>query len=204
MDGLGQDVNAALLAEQVQGGEHRDGVGLLYLSGKLADHLAVFYGGELPVYHRQPSGPLQHSHAQGVVEGCSCLSRLVLEEVENGAFLCLPQKDGYAFFDNAGFLRRYLLLRISQELRMIQTDIRDDTQDRSDNVRTVQTTAKPDLDNRVIYLLVAEILKSHTGRQLEERRMERLEERTMTLDEIDHVILGDLFPVHPDALPEVH
>lgn len=77
---------------------------------------------------------------------------------------------------------------------MIQTDIRDDTQDRSDNVRTVQTTAKPDLDNRVIYLLVAEILKSHTGRQLEERRMERLEERTMTLDEIDHVILGDLFP----------
>ena len=55
---------------------------------------------------------------------------------------------------------------------MIQTDIRDDTQDRSDNVRTVQTTAKPDLDNRVIYLLVAEILKSHTGRQLEERRME--------------------------------
>lgn len=84
-------------AEQVQGGEHRDGVGLLYLSGKLADHLAVFYGGELPVYHRQPSGPLQHSHAQGVVERCSCLSRLVLEEVENGAFLCLPQKDGYAF-----------------------------------------------------------------------------------------------------------
>ena len=133
-----------------------------------------------------------------------CLSRLVLEEVENGAFLCLPQKDGYAFFDNAGFLRRYLLLRISQELRMIQTDIRDDTQDRSDNVRTVQTTAKPDLDNRVIYLLVAEILKSHAGRQLEERRMERLEERTMTLDEIDHVILGDLFPVHPDAFPEVH
>ena len=87
---------------------------------------------------------------------------------------------------------------------MIQTDIRDNTQNRSDNVRTVQTTAKPDLDNRVIYLLVAEILKSHTGRQLEERRMERLEERTMTLDEIDHVILGDLFPVHPDALPEVH
>ena len=33
--------------------------------------------------------------------------------------------------------------------------------------------------------------------------MERLEERTMTLDEIDHVILGDLFPVLPDALPEV-
>ena len=54
--------------------------------------------------------------------------------------------------------------KISQELRMIQTDIRDDTQDRSDNVRTVQTTAKPDLDNRVIYLLVAEILKSHAGR----------------------------------------
>lgn len=77
---------------------------------------------------------------------------------------------------------------------MIQTDIRDDTQDRGDDVRTVQTTAKPDLDNCVIYLLVAEILKSHTGRQLEERRMERLEERTMTLDEIDHVILGDLFP----------
>ena len=54
--------------------------------------------------------------------------------------------------------------KISQELRMIQTDIRDNTQDRSDNVRTVQTTAKPDLDNRVIYLLVAEILKSHAGR----------------------------------------
>ena len=83
---------------------------------------------------------------------------------------------------------------------MIQTDIRDDTQDRSDNVRTVQTTAKPDLDNRVIYLLVAEILKSHTGRQLEERRMERLEERTIDARRNRPRNLGRSFPVHPDAL----
>lgn len=44
-------------AEQVQGGEHRDGVGLLYLSGKLADHLAVFYGGNFQCTIDNPPVP---------------------------------------------------------------------------------------------------------------------------------------------------
>ena len=126
---------------------------------------SIFNGREEPfATDRQPALVFYHVHSLGVVERCANFFRLVFENVVNRLFLGFPKKCRYAFLDNAGFLRRYLLLRISQELRMIQTDIRDNTQDRSDNVRTVQTTAKPDLDNRVIYLLVAEILKSHAGR----------------------------------------
>ena len=83
---------------------------------------------------------------------------------------------------------------------MVQADIRDDTQGRRDDVGTIQASAQSDLDYRVVYLLVPKIGERHAGDHLEERGVERFEERAVSLAARYGAVLSDVAEAQGDAV----
>ena len=86
---------------------------------------------------------------------------------------------------------------------MVETDVRDDGEDRTDDVRTVEPAAETYLDDGDVDMLVGEILKGQCRGELEERGMEGLKEVLLLFHEVDDIVFGDTFAVDPDTLSEV-
>jgi len=87
---------------------------------------------------------------------------------------------------------------------VVETDIGDNRDEWGDDVGTVKTTTQAHLNNSNVDTTILEVFEGHCGGYLEERGMQGFEERTLLLDEIDHIILTQWFPVYTDALTEIH
>ena len=86
---------------------------------------------------------------------------------------------------------------------MVETDIRDNTQDRSDNVGAVQPSAHAYFDNGKINFFSSEIIESHGRSQFEEGRVKWFESGTMALYKIYYIFFGYHFTVDTDAFAEI-
>ena len=87
---------------------------------------------------------------------------------------------------------------------MVETDVGDDAQIGRNQVGAIQPTSQSYLNNRHIHMAVCKIAECHGCGQLEERGMKRFEERTLTLHEINHILLTHRLTIHPDALTEIY
>ena len=72
---------------------------------------------------------------------------------------------------------------------MIKTDIRYDTEHRSDNVRTVQTASETGFEHHHINLFISEPLECHDGRDLKERQVKMVKSIAPLLHERPHIFL---------------
>lgn len=125
--------------------------------------------------------------------------------LEDGACLRhrLTHDHGDAGLDDAGLLTRDLRQRVAEEARVVEADVGDDAQQRTDDVGAVEPSAESHLDDGDIDLLLLEIEEGHGRGELEERGMEGLEEGALLLYEVDDALAGDGLAVDADALAEV-
>ena len=86
---------------------------------------------------------------------------------------------------------------------MVEADVGDDAYIRMDDVGAIQPSASPDFDDRYVYRLPGEIMKSHGGGQLEKRRMQRFEEMTVFFHETDDEFFWYGHAVYPDSFAEI-
>ena len=105
-------------------------------------------------------------------------------------------------FDDAGFLTGDLCKRVAQELRVIQTDIRDDGEDGSEDVGAVEPSSESHFNDCNIYLLRYKIGKSHGGHGLEERGLCLVKKCAVCLNKLRHFALGNRYSVDADPFGE--
>ena len=87
---------------------------------------------------------------------------------------------------------------------MVKTDVGDDTQVGTDDVRAIQTPSQSYLDYGYIYLLFSKIIECHGGGKFEERGVKWFKERTMAFYEIDDIFLTDGSSVDADPFAEIY
>ncbi len=194
--------SVAQLAQSAQGAEYGVVVLALVDASQLAVELTVVHGLQ-PEALLVGSGCEQRTLVLGEVDGSLHLAGLGLE---HRACLVVVLADDHrrVGFDDACLLRGYLGQRVAQELHVVEADVGDDAEVRTDDVGAVEPSAQAYLHHGHVHPLLGEIIERHGGRQLEERGVQRLEERAVALHEIDHRLLGDRLPIHADALAEVH
>ena len=129
--------------------------------------------------------------------GCFC------KYIENALIVDLTYQRRYSRFDDPRLFKGDLLYCVSQELGMVETDIRNDTQDRSDDVRTVQPSAHTCFDNGKVDLFGTEVIECHSGSQFKEGGAEWFECGAVALYEIYYIFFGNHFAVDTDAFAEV-
>ena len=103
----------------------------------------------------------------------------------------------------AGFLSCYECERVAEKLRVVKTDIGDYRQLWSYDVGAIEPAAKAYLDHSHVNLLLLEIEQRQSRGKLKKRGVERLEELTFLLHEIDDPPLGNHLSVYADAFAEV-
>ena len=69
--------------------------------------------------------------------------------------------------------------------------------------KVVQELFKQCLENGYIYISVRKITECHSGGELEKRRLERFEERTVFFHKVNYVFFGHHFAIDADAFAKV-
>ena len=119
-----------------------------------------------------------------------------------GSRVGLADDDGYAGFDDAGFLSGYLRERRAEELGMVETDIGDDGEDGREDIGAVESSAESDFDDGYVNLLSDKIVEGECGHRLEERGLELVELGAIGRDESGYLGFGDRLSVHTDTFAE--
>jgi hypothetical protein len=87
---------------------------------------------------------------------------------------------------------------------MVEADVGDDTQIRTDDVGAVQTASQTYFNDSNVHLFFCKVVESHSGSQFEERWMEWLEETPVLVDKFDDMLLAYGNTVYADAFTEIH
>ena len=110
----------------------------------------------------------------------------------------------YARLDDACLFGSNLGQSVAQELYMVEADVGDDTQIRTDDVGAVQTASQADFNDSNVHLFFCKVVESHSGSQFEERWMEWFEETPVLVDKFDNMLLAYGNTVYTDAFTEIH
>ena len=86
---------------------------------------------------------------------------------------------------------------------MILADTGDDGGDGRDDVGAVKSSTQPNLDDGEVYLRLAEVVKSHKRRDLEEGGRTLFDEGLSLLYEATNEVLAHHLSIHTDTLTEV-
>ena len=105
--------------------------------------------------------------------------------------------------DDSGLFTGYFFERVAEELRMIPADIRDDADQRADNVRRVEPSAHTHFDHRNVYPFPGEVVECDSGRNFEKRRPDPVDRFAVAADECHHRFFGDHLSVDANALAEI-
>ena len=82
--------------------------------------------------------------------------------------IALPYHDRYSRLDDSSFFKGNFRKSFTKEVTVIKTYVSDDTNDRTDNVRTIKTTSQASLQNNIIDFLTCKPVKSHRCSYLKE------------------------------------
>lgn len=92
---------------------------------------------------------------------------------------------------------------VAQQRRMLHADVGDDAQNRHDDVRGVEPSAEPRLDDGHLDVALREVVEGQRGGHLEEREPQFDHAVVVLVDEVDHLLLGNHLAVDADAFAEV-
>ena len=117
--------------------------------------------------------------------------------------LRLTDNNRHVWLYDASLLAGNLLKRIAQKLRVVETYVGDNAQQRSDDICRVEPAAHTDLYNSYIHLLVTEIVERQSNGHLEERQLLPFKEFTILIYKLDHLFLRYHLTVDANAFAKV-
>ena len=103
--------------------------------------------------------------------------------------IALSHNNRHSRLDDSSLFECYFRKGSAKKVTMIQPYVCNDTQDRSDNVRTVQPATQTSLKNDIIHTLTRKPVKSHRCGYLKEGHIQMIEGILPFPDEVPYILL---------------
>ena len=109
----------------------------------------------------------------------------------------------HTLLDNATLLTCNLWQRVAQQRRMVEPHVGDDAQGRDDDIRSVEASTEPRLNNRHLDIALCEVVEGQGGSHLEEGEVALLHILLIFIYEVGDLLLGYHLAIDTDTLTEV-